>query len=192
MIVTWVGFTLAITLLYLSSRAVMAIGGFCAEGGAYEIETHCPDNVVAFLPLSVYGGLTAVGLRIFVARGLGAALELIAWPILFIGLSLAFFESGFDPRQMGVPGIVMGAMFFVMGAAPLVPWLRQSGNFSALLAGTSTLNGTTVGSVSFGLPRGPETNPWPLARLDYAVLIPLSLLAAGAGVWIGMLWFGAA
>ena len=61
-----------------------------------------------------------------------------------------------------------------------------------MLAGTIKLDGTSVGSVSFGLPRGPETNPWPLDLIDYTVLIPLSLISAATGVWLGLIWFGAA
>lgn len=190
MIVSWAVFTMSFTLLSLSMRAVVAIGGYCAEGGPYEIATHCPDKTAYLTPLSIYMGLAAVGLGVFVTRGLGASLALFAWPVLFIGLSLNFLESGFDPQGMAIIGLILGAMFFIMGAIPVLLWGRQPGNISAALAGTSHIDGNSVGSVSFAYGRPKETTPpFPLDFIDYAVLIPLWLLAAGFGVWLALLWF---
>lgn len=189
MVVSWAGFTMAFTLLYLSMRAVIGVGGFCAEGGPYVIETHCPGNVEVFLPASIYVGLAAVALNLFVARGLGASLALFAWPTLFIGLSVNFFESGLNPEAMGVTGIGLGVMFFVMGAIPLVAWLRQPGNISAALAGTSHLDGVSAGTVSFLLRKGPDADQKPLDPIDYWVLIPLWLISASVGVWVAWSWF---
>src|SRR5436190_15088757 len=39
------GGTAALTILFLSMRAVMRIGGFCASGGPYQIQTQCPKGV---------------------------------------------------------------------------------------------------------------------------------------------------
>jgi hypothetical protein len=190
--ISWAAFTLAFTVLFLSMRAVVDVGGFCAEGGPYEIATHCPGNVGLLLPASIYIGLAAVGLNVFVARGLGASLALLAWPILFIGLSLNFLQSGFDP-QIGDPvGVVLGVMFFIMGAIPLVAWLRQPGNLSAAVAGTSHLDGTSAGTVSFNFLRLPrQEGPPRLTASEYLVLVPLWVLAALFGVWVGVLWASA-
>ena len=39
------GMAASIVVIFLGMRAVLDIGGFCAEGGPYEIQTHCPDGV---------------------------------------------------------------------------------------------------------------------------------------------------
>ena len=53
------GLAMSLTLVFVSMRAVMDVGGFCAEGGPYVIETHCPEGV----PLLITGGI--FGLFIF-------------------------------------------------------------------------------------------------------------------------------
>jgi len=47
------GVACALTMVYLSMRSVMDVGGFCAEGGPFEIETHCSQGV----PGVMIGGL---------------------------------------------------------------------------------------------------------------------------------------
>ncbi|MEZ5189817.1 MAG: hypothetical protein R2717_02260 [Schumannella sp.] len=42
---SWFLFTLCFTLLFLGSTVVMGLGGYCASGGPYVIETQCPDAV---------------------------------------------------------------------------------------------------------------------------------------------------
>ncbi|MCC6270426.1 MAG: hypothetical protein IT190_04045 [Microbacteriaceae bacterium] len=183
---------MSFTLLFLSGRAVIGVGGYCAEGGPYAIETHCPAGTAFFLPASIYMGLAAVGLSVIVTRGLGASLALFAWSVLFIGFSLVFLESGLNPETMGVTGIGLGIMFFIMGVVPLIAWWRQPGNVSAAIAGTSHIDGTSVGSVSFAWRRPAETEQREgLNPIDYAVLIPLWLLAVLFGVWVGVVWFSA-
>jgi hypothetical protein len=133
--VSWFLFSLCFTLLFLSSVTVIGLGGFCASGGPYAIATECPDSVVAFTPLSVFGGLIAVGLSVFLAQGFGTPLVTWAWPILFCGLGLAFL-GGFV-SQGDLTGLFLGIMFEVMGFVPLVLELRGSpqrvflGQFSA-------------------------------------------------------------
>lgn len=190
MAASWVGFSLAFTLLFLGMRAVIAVGGFCAEGGPYEIATHCPGDVELLLPASVYIGLAAVGLSLYLARGLGASLALLAWPILFVGLSLNFLQSGLDPRSMSGVGVALGAMFFIMGVVPLVAWLRQPGNVSAAVAGTSHLDGTPAGSISFAWRRAAGSEQYGgLRPVDYLVLVPLWLIAVLLGIWLAIFWF---
>jgi hypothetical protein len=190
MIVSWSAFTLAFTILFLSMRAVIGVGGYCAEGGPYVIETHCPGNTAWMTPISIYLGLGAVALYLLVARGLGASLLLIAWPVLFIGLSINFIESGLDPESMGITGLALGGMFFIMGAIPLVAWLRRPSNLFAAIAGTSHLDGTSAGSVSFQFGRSSgQESAETLTATDYVVLVPLWLLSALFGIWVGVLWF---
>ncbi|HMM83407.1 MAG TPA: hypothetical protein PJ998_09535 [Terrimesophilobacter sp.] len=192
MAVSWIGFTLSFTLLFLSMRAVLDIGGFCAEGGPYVIQTTCPGETGWLANLSIYLGLASVGVGFYFACGLGASVMLAAWPILFIGLSLNFFQTGFAAGGMGTTAMFLGAMFLVMGAVPLVFWLRRRRNRIALIAGTSKIDGTSVGKLDLSWVRAPasEDEPRELSGTDYIVLIPLWLLEAALGVWIGVIWFG--
>lgn len=182
---------MSFTLLFLSMRAVLDVGGFCAEGGPYVIQTTCPDNTGWLTPLSVYFGLASVGIGVFFARGLGASLLLAAWPILFIGLSVNFLQSGLGAGGVDATGLLLGVMFLVMGAVPLVVWLRRSGNVIALFAGSSKIDGTSIGKVDLSWSRSSvsEDEAGRLSSTDYLVLIPLWLLEALFGVWVGVVWF---
>ena len=121
---SWFLFSLSFSLLVNVSTVVMSIGGSCASGGPYEIAVECPDGVAAFAPLSIFGGLIAVGISLFLAQGFGTPLTTWGWPILFCGLGLvflmAFFVAG-DPI-----GLIIGVFFEVMGLAPLILELRGS------------------------------------------------------------------
>ena len=76
-LVSWFGFAVCFSLLYLTAVTVTSLGGYCASGGPYVIEVECPDNVVAFAPLSIWGGLLAVAIAIVFAQGFGT--QLIIW-----------------------------------------------------------------------------------------------------------------
>jgi hypothetical protein len=121
---SWLIFTFCFTLLAVGASIVMGLGGFCASGGPYVIQTQCPDIVVATTPASIFGGLIAVGIGAILSGGFGTPLISWAWPILFIGLGLAFAGSGISS---GVDGIVfdfLAVMFILMGAVPLVWEIR--------------------------------------------------------------------
>ena len=117
---SWFLFAACFTLLFQGAVVVIALGGSCASGGPYEIAVECPDNVAAFVPLSIFGGLIAVGIALFLANGFGTPLAPWAWAILFVGLSVAFAWGG------GVVGWGIFALFAVMGAVPLVIELRAN------------------------------------------------------------------
>ena len=187
MIASWVAFSFAFTVLFLGMRAVIAVGGYCAEGGPYVIATPCPGNTAVLLPASIFIGLAAVGLNVSVARGLGASLALLAWPILFIGLSLNFLQAGFTPDSMEGTGIFLGAMFFVMGVVPLIFWLRQPGHAVAAIAGTSHLDGAPAGRVSFEFRKPGVQPPSTLTAADYLVLVPIWLLAIAIGLVLSVI-----
>jgi hypothetical protein len=189
MAVSWVGFAMSFTILFLSMRAVLAVGGYCAEGGPYVIQTHCPGSIGWLTPLSILLGLASVAIGVLVARGLGASIVLLAWPVLFIGLSLNFLQAGFPADgTVEVSGLLLGAMFLVMGAVPFVLWLRSRGNASAMVAGTSRIDGESVGSVTVDFRAGADQEGPGLRTIDYLVLVPLWLLEVAAGVWLGALW----
>ena len=119
------GLAFCITLLWLGMRAVMDLGGFCASGGPFEIAVECPDAVIATTPLSIIGGLLAVGLMAWGGAALGGgwmSLIFLAWPALFLSLGWNFLEFGFTPPDGGWvwSWLFCGVLFVLMGAVPLV------------------------------------------------------------------------
>ena len=123
-IASWLLFTICFTLLYMGSATVMGLGGFCASGGPYVIQTECPDAVVAYVPLSIFGGLAAAAIGAIFAQGFGTPLISWAWPILFCGLGAAFLIASTAPG--GITFLIIGIMFVIMGLVPLVLEFRAS------------------------------------------------------------------
>lgn len=137
---SWLLFTFCFTLLAGGASIVMGLGGFCASGGAYVIQTECPDVVVWTTPLSIFGGLIAVGIGVIVAGGFGTPLVSWAWPILFIGLGLTFAGSGIVSGLDGIVFDLLAVMFILMGGVPLV--LEFRADPQAFFLGTSNADGT--------------------------------------------------
>lgn len=131
--VSWLLFTVCFTLLFQVSAVVMGLGGFCASGGPYVIETQCPDAVVVFAPLSIFGGLIAAAIALFFARGFGTPLVIWAWPILFVGLGIDFLLAAIVPG--GPANLIVGIVFVAMGMAPLLLVWRVGA--ARLLIGTT-------------------------------------------------------
>jgi hypothetical protein len=113
----------ALTMLWLGMRSVMDIGGFCAEGGPYEIAHHCPQGVAAIMPLSIWGGAIAGGVYLWqTIKHKVPSLVWLFWPALFLSLGWNFLQYGIDPPGGG--GLVWGwlvcaILFILMGGIPL-------------------------------------------------------------------------
>jgi hypothetical protein len=191
---SWLLFTVSFTLLYQVSAMVMGLGGFCASGGPYVIETQCPDAVVIFAPLSIFGGLIAAAIGLFFARGFGTPLVIWAWPILFVGLGIAFLLASFVPG--GVTNLVVGIVFLVMGLVPLVIVLRVGA--ARLLIGT-----TNARDRPFRDGRGPtpifnigggagDENAAPATVGDWALALGISVPSILVGVWLAQVMLRAA
>jgi hypothetical protein len=112
-----------ITLLFLGMRAVMDIGGACAEGGPFVPVQPCPEGV----PLLMIGGIW-IGMLAAFAYGwasLGAGVPSfvgLLWPALFMSLGWNFLEYALDPPvgQGPVWGwLIPGIVFELMGVIPL-------------------------------------------------------------------------
>lgn len=124
------GLSASLAVLWLGMRAVLGVGGFCAEGGSYVIAHHCPEGTAWLIPLAVFAGLGSAGLTAWKGASLGApwsALIGLAWPALFISLGWNFLEFAFFPPE-GMDGIqlgwlIPGVLFVIMGAAPLIGFL---------------------------------------------------------------------
>ena len=55
--ITLAGLSAGITLLFLGMRAVMEIGGVCADGGPFVTRQSCPDGVPALMVGGIWGGI---------------------------------------------------------------------------------------------------------------------------------------
>jgi hypothetical protein len=187
---SWFLFTLCFTLLFLVSTVVMGLGGSCASGGPYEIAVECPDNVAAFAPLSIYGGLLAVGISLFLARGFGTPLTTWGWPVLFLGLGLAFLLAN------ELTGYIVGGMFVIMGAVPLVLELR--GSPQRVFLGQRAANGVQFyegerARRSLLSPTAPNPeNAIQATTAHWLVALAMPILFGGLGVYVARLWFTAA
>jgi hypothetical protein len=188
---SWFLFALNMSLLFFVSFTVMSLGGFCASGGPYVIEVECPENVAAFAPLSVFGGLFAVAISLLLAQGFGFPLIVWAWPILFGSLGGVFLVSFFAVGDL--TGLVIGALFLVMALAPLVLELRASPQRTIL--GTVDANGARFqegdrarrSMMSTGEPN-PEGAVRPTS-LHWATSLVLAIVPAWAGYFLARLWF---
>jgi len=124
----WVGLSLAgmvvgLTLLFLGMRAVMEVGGACADGGPYVSAQPCPDGAPLAIFGGVLGGLACTGVyAVQCWRRAVPSLIGFAWPALFLSLGWNFLEFGLDPP--GESGLAWGwlicaALFALMGGVPL-------------------------------------------------------------------------
>jgi len=188
--VSWLLFTVSFTLLSQVSAVVMGMGGFCASGGPYVIETQCPDTVVVFAPLSIFGGLIAAAIALFFARGFGTPLVIWAWPILFVGLGIDFLLASLVPG--GLANLIVGIVFVAMGLAPLLLVLRVGA--ARLLIGTTDahdrpfLDGRGPTPIFSLGSRGDDEGAAPATGGDWvralAVSVPAILLGCGLGLTI--------
>jgi hypothetical protein len=126
--VSLAGVACALTMVYLSMRAVMDVGGFCAEGGPFVIEQHCPQGVPGVLIGSLWGGIILAGIYVWQAwRHKVPSFAGLLWPALFLSLGWNFLEYAFDPPGTGggvVWGwLVCGVVFMLMGGLPLLVML---------------------------------------------------------------------
>jgi hypothetical protein len=131
------GLAACLTWVFLGMRAVMDIGGACADGGPFVPVQPCPAGVPLLMTFGIFGlfafgGVTAWGgARV---GGAWAALPLLAWPALFLSLGWNFLEYGFAPPAELAPDggwewgwIIPGVIFVLMGAVPLwLAWTSRS------------------------------------------------------------------
>jgi len=215
---SWLLFTFCFTLLAVGASIVMGLGGFCASGGAYVIQTQCPDVVVWTTPLSIFGGLIAVGIGVIVASGFGTPLVSWAWPILFIGLGLAFLGSGIASGVDGITFDLLAVMFILMGGVPLV--LEFRADPQAYFLGTTNADGRKFVSRDTGhrsiysftqsernqpypglqvldqnaehLVPNPDAEPIAPTFRDWASSLGILIVFGGLGVYLAMQIFAAA
>jgi hypothetical protein len=122
------GLTCGLTILFLGMRAVMDIGGYCAEGGPFEIRQTCPDGVPGLFLGGLWGGIIFCGIYVWqtIKHEVPSFLALV-WPALFLSLGWNFWEYGLNPpappgEEAGIvwSWIICGVVFFLMGGLPLI------------------------------------------------------------------------
>ncbi len=119
--------TMSITLLSLGMRAVMEVGGACADGGPFVTAQPCPSGTPLAMVGGMFGLFGAAGLIMwFGSRISTAATAVVAlgWPLLFVSLGWNFLDYGLHPTD-GEDGpiwgwLIPGILFWVMGLAPVV------------------------------------------------------------------------
>jgi hypothetical protein len=111
---------LSLTWAYLSMRAVMGVGGACADGGPYVSAQPCPDGAV-LIAVAIPLMLVAAMVGSAVAISLSAPNLLIPmWGVLFGALGWNFLEFGFTTEGGLVWGwIVCGVVFEAMALPAL-------------------------------------------------------------------------
>jgi hypothetical protein len=187
-IVSWSLFTFCFALLYQSTAVLAGLGGFCASGGPFVIETECPESIILFAPLSILGALLAVAIGLFLARGFAAPLVVWAWPILFVGLGIQFAVSALQPG--GIVFGIMAALFILMGLAPLIFELRAGPR--RIVLGKTNLQGVRFRDRE-GAPRtfyafgrddpGETVAPTPA---DWLLGLVVWIGSVALGVWLGI------
>lgn len=178
------GLAACITFVWLGMRAVLDIGGACADGGPFVPVQPCPDGVPFLLMTGVFGlfGFGALGINAGVqVGGDWAALPLLAWPALFLSLGWNFLEYGFtagEDEGLAWGWIVPGAIFVLMGGVPLwIAWASRGSDtpvakrfgmpYLELRAPTPKRGGATAGGESPRTAQRPAPEPEdPVDRLE--------------------------
>ena len=118
------GFVICLTLVFLSMRGVMDLGGFVATGGPYHIQ-HPAPKWIWIMPVSIISGLIFLFVYSFNAKKLGGLkLSVLAWPALFCSLGYNFLAYSFIPEADGggiaTGWLICGIIFQLMGGIPLL------------------------------------------------------------------------
>jgi hypothetical protein len=112
-----------LTVVFLAMRSVMDVGGFCAEGGPYDIAVHCPKGTPGLLMGGIWIGVITAFVYVWQASRHGAVnLAGLLWPALFLSLGWNFLEYGFSPPFDGGLAwgwLIPGVLFVLMGGLPL-------------------------------------------------------------------------
>lgn len=158
---SWVLLSAGIVWIFTSAIQIMGVGGFCAEGGPYEIATHCPADSAIFMNVGFLAVAAGVLLGIFGARGFGVPAHGFVWSLLFGVMGIAFLISAFlAPSGVSVAWLICGALFITLALPPVL-------------------------MVRMGWPR----SIFGRRRLDGRSLVKHGLPVRDA-LWIGLTWLG--
>lgn len=109
-----------LTWTFFSMRAVMDVGGACADGGPYVSAQPCPDGTVLMavgVPVMLLTAILGSG----VAMSVGAPNLLVPmWGLLFGSLGWNFLEYAVKGPDLVWGWLVCGVMFWLMAAPALL------------------------------------------------------------------------
>jgi hypothetical protein len=148
-LVGWVGLAACLTMVYLAMRAVMDVGGACADGGPYVSAQGCPDGATPSLLLGIFGGMGfgfLASMGGFRVGGFWAATPLLAWSGLFGSLGWNFLDYGvFSAPDTGIDlGLAFcGVVFWIMAFGPLLVLVPALGGLSGGRPSAATGRGRT-------------------------------------------------
>ena len=175
------GLAACLTLIWLGMRAVMDIGGACADGGPYVSAQSCPDGATPALLLGVFGGFGfgAMGAAYGARVGGYAWIPLLGWTALFASLGWNFLDYGLfnPPEGEGViwGWLIPGVMFQVMAWVPvwfgIVAWreARRAGSERPMDAFARPMRGPGQRTAPTGTTHEPAFNRPPVVPPSHRV-----------------------
>jgi hypothetical protein len=187
----WALFVFCFTVLYRGVETLSGLGGFCASGGPYVIQTECPSSVLWALPLGFVGVFVSWVIAFVVQKGFSTPLVVWGWPILFVGLGIQFFLS--IPVSGVFVGILCGTLFVIMGLAPLIFELRAGP--SRIILGRSNLRDVRFAGKAnaprtfYAFGRDPDAVTVVPTIGDWAISLLVSVPAIVLGAALGILVF---
>ena len=129
------GLALCLTLMFLGMRAVMDVGGRCADGGPYVSAQSCPEGSALALIAGSFGLFLFGGIAMWYGAkvgGIWSAAPLLAWSALFLSLGWNFLSYGVfnTPEGEGIiwGWAICGVLFVLMGGVPLLAGLSVFGS----------------------------------------------------------------
>lgn len=133
------GFACGLTMLWLGMRAVMNIGGFCAEGGPFVIAHPCPEGTVLLLVGGIWMAMLLALLYVAqVVKHRVPSFAGLLWSALFLSLGWNFLEFGLNPpfgEGVAWGFLVCAIVFGLMGAVPA--WFTLPATVRGFLKSTS-------------------------------------------------------
>ena len=136
------GLAFSIALMFIEMRAVLDVGGSCADGGPYVSRQPCPQGTWLMF-LAIFGGFGWGALAFWAGMSIGGrygAVPFLAWPALFCTLGFNFLQYGVAPPGGGgveLGFLIPGILFELMGGIPLALGLKW-GEFAVMRAGTAS------------------------------------------------------
>jgi hypothetical protein len=191
---SWLLFAFSFTGLLLASSTLISLGGYCATGGPFVIQTACPGIVLLFFPIGLIGSLVAVGVSVAFAHDFAAPLFAWAWPVFFAGLGVVFLLGALSGIGI-VSNLLVAVVSLALGLGPLVAGLRGGGTRTFLVGSRTVLGEPFEGPEPRSRmlrPRSPgDVAPVPLTAGHAALAVGIPALAATLGAVLAVVAVGA-
>jgi hypothetical protein len=126
------GLAFSIALMFIEMRAVLDVGGSCADGGPYVSAQPCPQGTWLMF-LAIFGGFGWGALAFWAGASIGGryrSMPFLAWPALFCTLGFNFLQYGVSPPGGGgveLGFLIPGILFELIGGIPLALGLKYGG-----------------------------------------------------------------